>query len=298
MADLHQCKLCGRDYQPKEESHIIPSFVYKWLKASSATGHLRFGRQMNVRVQDGIKEYFLCETCEDIFGKYEGKFAKTIFHPYLANNSHAADYDEDALKFSVSLAWRTLAYMNEKTRLNNFRGRHPQAVAKALHIWSEYLLGNREDIGEHEVHWLPLCGVVDHTLSAMPDNINRYLRRSVEIDVAVADSGAFTYSKCGPLIFVGLIAEHDPNEWKGSKIVKSGRFGPGSFKMPGLFQGYLFSRCEKLKELESGLSPKQLGSIAASYQKNVRRAEKSDTLNSAVLDAQLNPPPGPENDAQ
>ncbi len=287
MAAQHKCALCAVDYWPKEESHILPSFVYKWQKATSATGFLRYGRQINLRTQDGLKEYFLCESCEDLLGKHESKFAATIFHPYMANDSHVTIYDENILKFGVGLAWRTLAFMNEKTGLKHFRGRHPQAVEQALKIWSDYLLGANTDIGKHEIHWLPLGGIVHHTLSDVPDNINRYVRRTTEIDVAVADSGASTYSKCGPIIFIGLIEEHDPSGWKGTKIHQSGTFGPGTFQVPPTFQGYLFSRCERLKQLEAGMSENQLAKIASSYQKNEKRAEKSDTLNSTLLDIRL-----------
>jgi hypothetical protein len=58
------CRLCHQEFVPKEKSHIVSAFVYRWLKNSSGTGFLRFGPKINQRVQDGIKDYFLCESCE------------------------------------------------------------------------------------------------------------------------------------------------------------------------------------------------------------------------------------------
>jgi hypothetical protein len=65
-----QCRLCLKQSE-LENSHIIPSFLYRWLKETSGTGFLRFGRNPNRRVQDGLKEYWLCPTCEDLLGKWE-----------------------------------------------------------------------------------------------------------------------------------------------------------------------------------------------------------------------------------
>jgi hypothetical protein len=53
-----------------QESHILPSFVYRWMKETSATGYLRFGQQPNLRVQDGVKRHLLCANCEQRFNQW------------------------------------------------------------------------------------------------------------------------------------------------------------------------------------------------------------------------------------
>src|SRR5260370_18199897 len=65
MENEGKCALWDRLFEPKERSHIVSKFVYQWLKYTSATGFMRFGPQVNRRDQDGIKDYFLCEQCED-----------------------------------------------------------------------------------------------------------------------------------------------------------------------------------------------------------------------------------------
>jgi len=65
-----------------EESHIIPAFVYKWLKASAAASFMRFGTQPNKRVQDGFKRFWLCGKCEDTLNGWETKFANKVFSPF------------------------------------------------------------------------------------------------------------------------------------------------------------------------------------------------------------------------
>jgi hypothetical protein len=133
------CALCGLTYEPKEKSHIVSAFAYRWLKETSVTGFMRHGPRMNRRQQDGVKDYFLCEVCEDRFSRFEGAFANTVFYPLVADSSLHIEYGEDILKFAVSASWRVLAYSNEKRRLQHFRGRHEGAISKTLAVWRRYL---------------------------------------------------------------------------------------------------------------------------------------------------------------
>jgi len=173
------CALCRTVYEPDEESHIVPAFVYRWLKASSTTGFMRFGPQINQRAQDGIKNYFLCRSCEDHFEKHETKFAAEVFHPFVQDNSHSMDYDEYLLKFAVSVSWRVLAYNKAKWGLKHFRERHGLAVEKTLSVWTDYLLDRTGDIGSHEIHLLPFCGVVDHMTVDVPKNIKNSYEKNL-----------------------------------------------------------------------------------------------------------------------
>jgi hypothetical protein len=72
------CRLCFTKTELLE-SHIIPSFVYKWLKSTSGTGFLRFGMEPNRRAQDGHKRFWLCGVCEARLNYWETKFANTSF---------------------------------------------------------------------------------------------------------------------------------------------------------------------------------------------------------------------------
>ena len=62
-AEKPECRLC-RLSDDLRESHIIPSFVFKWLKKTSATGYLRFAEGDAASKQDGVKIPLLCGTCE------------------------------------------------------------------------------------------------------------------------------------------------------------------------------------------------------------------------------------------
>lgn len=287
MPDERQCGLCAKRYVPHEVSHIVPKFVYKWLKSTSTTKVMRFGPEMNRRTQDGIKDHFLCEACEDLFGKCEATFATEVFHPFTKDNNFITKYGGFMMRFAVSVSWRVLAYSKEKERLQHFRGRHAEAVDSTLKIWSDYLLNRRDDIATHEMHLLPMAGIVEHSFSDVPENINRYLRRTVEIDVVVSDGAAFTYTKLGPLMFIGLIAYPDVSQWEGTKILPNGEFPPRDFSASSRFKDYIFGRCKRLAELESEISKLQLEKIAASYEQNMDRLEQSDTYKALLMDLEL-----------
>ena len=248
---------------------------------------MRYGRQMNRRHQDGIKDYFLCTRCEDRLGVYESAFASEIFHPFTQDNSVCVDYGENTLKFGVSASWRVLAYMKEKQGLRHFRGRHESAVIETLSMWRNYLLSIGNDIGTHEIHLLPFCGVIDCFGSDVPPNLNRYLRRAVEIDVTVSDETAFTYCKLGPMILIGLIQYPELAHWENTRIDKSGQLRPRLSASPALLRDYIFKRSARMEELESNLSERQLRRIERSYRKNAQRFEGSDTQYTALLDLRL-----------
>lgn len=72
------CALC-RDNTELKESHIIPKFVGKWLKRTSATGYLRNIDNINKRQQDIPKIIYFVKTVK--YYSLDGKstFLKKYF---------------------------------------------------------------------------------------------------------------------------------------------------------------------------------------------------------------------------
>ena len=132
------CALCGENKNLRI-SHIIPKFVSKWLKETSATGFLRGVEHPEIRMQDFAKLPFLCAECEQIFSKFECYFANQVFFPVLNKKITEVTYDERLLKFIISLNWRTL----KKTYEVQCK-QHPwikEHLDTAEEVWREYLLG-------------------------------------------------------------------------------------------------------------------------------------------------------------
>ena len=113
-AELLGCRLRARSVlaastgavKELQESHILPRFVFRWLKETSATGYLRSGQQPNLRVQDGLKLHLLCQDCKQRFNHWGTQFANEIFHPMTQGTAERASYGP-LLLFWVSVSWRS-----------------------------------------------------------------------------------------------------------------------------------------------------------------------------------------------
>ena len=68
------CKLCGENRQILE-SHIIPKFVFRWMKNTGGLPYIRFSGSIDKRSQDGPKIKLLCEACEMLLNQWETEFA-------------------------------------------------------------------------------------------------------------------------------------------------------------------------------------------------------------------------------
>jgi hypothetical protein len=242
-----QCRLCLKQSE-LENSHIIPSFLYRWLKETSGTGFLRFGRNPNRLVQDGYKEYWLCPTCEDLQGKWETEFAEKVFHPLVRGEASRFHYQAWLLKFAVSLSWRALLYIKETAALGHFSEQLAEEAEKALTRWAAFLLGQEPHPGKYEQHMLPLDLIAGHTSDGMPPNINRYLLRSVDIDAVCSKSEAFVYVKLPHVLLVGFIHMKHPREWQGTKVhVKHGTLGSTNYVLPKEVGDYIMGQAQRMK---------------------------------------------------
>ena len=282
-----QCRLCLKQGK-LENSHIIPSFLYRWLKETSGTGFLRFGRSPNRRVQDGYKDYWLCPNCEDLLSKWETEFAEKVFHPLVSGQASTFQYQDWLLKFGVSLSWRVLLYIKETADLSHFPERLRQETDKALARWAAFLLGQESHPAKYEQHMLPLDIIAGYTGGEMPPNINRYLLRSVDIDAVCSGSEAFVYVKLPHVLLVGFVHIKRPREWQGTKIhVRHGTLGAQNYVLPKEFGEYVMDQAQRLKELQESISEAQNKKIEESFGKVIDKLPLSGSFKAMHADVQL-----------
>ena len=284
---LGQCKLCLRQ-DKLEHSHVIPSFVIRWLKTTSGTGFLRHSQTINRRVQDGYKEYWLCPGCEDLFSKWESEFASNVFYPLASGQATQFHYQEWLLKFAVSLSWRNLLHIKELYGLNIVPEAHRNELECALHTWSEFLLGRKPHVGKYEQHLLPVDAVANHTIKDMPTNINRYLLRSVDIAVACSDRQSWVYVKLPYIILIGFIHAYRPGIWEGTKVhVKQGTLGRSQYKVPKEFLDYMLAQAQEETEIQKTISGRQEKIIEKSLMKNIGTFAASESFKATHADVKL-----------
>ena len=284
---MPQCRLCMKEKELRV-SHIIPSFVFKWLKETSATGHIRFGQEPNQRIQDGYKIPFLCEDCETTLNEWETQFANTVFHPYTGDRTIRARYADWMLKFCVSISWRVLAMMKEKEGLDHFSQEQAACADNALLTWKQFLDGDIPHPGPYEQHLLPLDAIKSFKGVTLPANINRYLLRTVDIDTVVGERTGFVYSKFGPFVLVGFIYAKTQNEWRGTKIhVRHGEFSPRDYQLPAGFFDYLVGQANKFAMLHEKLSDRQREKIDSAARSNIDRVAKSASFEAMCHDVEM-----------
>jgi hypothetical protein len=133
---MKQCKLCQQEKE-LQVSHIIPKFVYKWMK-ESGTGRLRHGRTFNIPTQDGIKTKLLCKECENELGKREKWFRENIFDGFLKRNEEELINSSELKYFAVSILWRVLIlFLYDGNKYKSF-----DELKNAEEEWRNYLQKN------------------------------------------------------------------------------------------------------------------------------------------------------------
>lgn len=281
------CRLCLK-WGELEESHIIPGFLYKWLKETSGTGFLRFGQNPNRRVQDGYKDYWLCSSCEDLFAKWESLFAEKVFHPLVNGQASTFTYQDWLLRFSVSLSWRVLLYIKETAGIAFFPDHLAQEAENAIARWAAFLLGQERNPGKYEQHMLPLDIIADYTSGEMPPNINRYFLRSIDLDTVCSPSEAFVYVKLPHVMSVGFIHIKHPREWQGTKVhVQSGTLGSQKYVLPKKFGDYVLNQARRAKELLDSISGVQKTKIEQSLWKGIDKVPQSGSFKAMHADVEL-----------
>jgi hypothetical protein len=245
VTPTHICRLC-KQAADLQHSHIIPAFVAKWLKETSATGFIRFGQTPNKRSQDSYKRFWLCVACEGKLSAWEAKFATLIFHPVNENGSLRVRYGDWFLKFCTSISWRVLLMMREEGMLTDFSEAQLGAVDEAMETWANFMLGKVPHPGRFEQHFLPLDAFEEPSRHGMPANINRSILRTIDLDAVRNTTTVFVLCKMGKFFVLGFVDVRFPEQWIGTKVhVRDGVVGKAKYTLPSQFGEYIRNEAER-----------------------------------------------------
>jgi hypothetical protein len=282
-----KCRLCGKQ-RVLLESHIVPSFVYKWLKESSGTGYMRFGQEPNRRAQDGYKRYWLCSDCEQRLGTFESTFARQVFHPMSSGEKSSVVYGPWLRKFCVSVSWRVLSFFLEEDAMDHFSSKMKRSSYEAVECWRQYLMELNPHPAKYKQHFLPMETIQDYSNGDLPANINRYILRAIDIDAVCTPESAFVYSKLCRFVIIGFIEMPHPQQWEGTKVGrKHGKIKPRHYVLPFQFGEYLKNRARNLEKLNDAISEKQKKKIENTYRENIDRAVNSESFEAMHHDVTL-----------
>lgn len=281
------CRLCKNEAE-LQLSHIVPKFVYKWFKETSASP-MRDSRNPNVRIQDGEKSYLLCSNCEELFSKWESTFSQNIFHPLQQEQreKYYLQYGEWCLKFAVSVSWRLLTYGKE-TGIDHFSIEQMAKADEALETWREFLLSNKKSPAPFDQQLIPLSTIVDSSNINLSPFSNRYFLRTIGVDIACSDQRSFTYVKMGRIMLFGLIQENYPNHWRNGKIwVDRGVIGNEKYILPPGLDKYINDRANKTANIYSSISQNQQSKIRQHVLENKEKFEQSEIFKAMKQDFEL-----------
>jgi len=272
---IGKCSLCDTEAELKK-SHIIPKFVFNWFKETG--GAMRSKSQPNLRIQDGEKEYLLCSDCEELFSGWEKLFSEKFFLPLHGNPSITTPfkYGSWALKFAVSVSWRVLLYYYQLHDLSHFSRKQKKSALEALGVWRGFMLGKLPHAGQFEQHLVTVDVIESYSGPKISPFLNRYLSRSIHMDVICSDKTAMVYTKMGRLIIFGFI-QGNSKRWKGTKLhVNKGLIMQKDCRLPQSIANYWNYKANEVAESFAMISPKQKQKIHESILDNADALATAD----------------------
>lgn len=282
------CRMCAAA-AALEKGHVIPAFVYRWLKDTSATGYLRAATNPNVRLQDGVRRYWFCRRCEDTMSRRERAFAANLFPLIVSGARTPYPHGPWLSRFLASVALRVLMLHAEHDDAFDFFTPEQRAlVPRAVEHWRAFVHGEAETPGIHDLHFVPM-GVlarVDGNRVVLPPNFNRYVLLSTDMHVASNSAQAFVYVKMGPAIAFGFIHPPVADLWSGTRVAFGDGHVGGSIGLSVGVLEYLIERAEKMHMVSKRCSARQEEKIAQAISANPERAAASATFRATAADVE------------
>jgi len=290
-----KCALC-KNTEDLALSHIIPSFVTKWIKSTSATGYLRFAENINLRVQDSKKHRLLCYDCEKILNEFETSFANTVFHPYVSDeldnygiakgNIPFFTHDIWMIKFIISLQWR-IAITSKEIQSEGFTEEYKTILDDVLEEWRQFLLGEANSFRYCDTHLIFLQNLSAAKGNFPPDlndKINFYLLRAIDGTIIFSKSSLGIFSKIGPIAFYTFMLPSRLKSANDTRIRFRGKLITAQkIKNQKLVRFLFIDRPNEVMPLMK-FSNKQQNNIANSYDKDIDKAFNSLTVRAFEAD--------------
>jgi len=276
---LGKCSLCLGTKQ-LTESHIIPKFVGKWLKATSATGFMTDAQNPKERVQDLPTLPLLCSDCEERFSRLETYFANEIFRPFHEKKIRAFEYDARLQSFVISLSWRILkaSYTEVKQEAPHYSSFLDDAEAD----WRDFLLGRREHIDPYENHIFFLDGEAE---GQVPNKFEWYTLRAADTCLAGDEKRVFAYTKLPGMILAASIHPMHLEGWEGTLIKENGKISVPQVIEDDYLGKFLTSRVAIIDGVLSEPSSEVIGKrVVKTMAKNPQRFIESDSFLAMVAE--------------
>jgi hypothetical protein len=264
------CALCKGDSE-LQKSHIIPKFVFKWLKDTSATGLMRQAVNPQKPIQDGETKRMLCKECEKKFSKFETSFANNIFYPYQKEKTINFQIDKNIINFAISISWRIAS-----KSLSGFKEFQPSMfphLENAINYWNTILNEGKEDeYFEHHILFLDILNQPHGNL----EKFNFYMLRCIDSTIVADSNEVFCFTKFPGMFIISLIYPNKNIENKNTKLsMGENIIGPQTY-VHAHFDEFLQHRVQEA--FKHKLSDRQQQKLTERILKNKERALSSESF--------------------
>lgn len=290
--DQSTATICALCHQPAELqlSHFIPKFVFRWLKETSATKKFRHSPNVNVRAQDGVKDYLLCTACEQRFSRWEAQFADSFFRPIVTSKhgGFAIRYDSWLLMCLLSIHFRSIL----------LQLRHPDPanahwlplLSVLLEDWRKRLLSDTPVEPTTEQHVFVLSTLTQHHPAAdLPEGLNWYWMRGVDMTLATVGSAVlYSYVKLPGIVLLSALQPSHVPGMSGTRVRLTGRLSsPQAIENEDIGTFIIQTRPDAAWSKLNQISPNQRQVIAQDYKKNFDTWETLPSFDVGLADAML-----------
>lgn len=217
------CKLCSTIGEIKN-SHIVPNFILKMLKDDRKHQYALLPSLLTTEspgkpVQQGMREYLLCESCEQKFSKWENRFSidyKKVLRKEVPFKTEYFKQDW-LLRLALSFTWRASMGFLLRTA-----GVIPDAelaiVRAACAFWSQFLLDeNLQYTGARPSWWetryeavLPSDESGLQEIATQPDGFDSYLARFCDYTIGSSGDNVFLWFKIPFLVMTIAVEPQTP----------------------------------------------------------------------------------------
>lgn len=289
------CRLCQLN-KKQCNSHLIPKFIAKWIKDTSATGRFRSVINPGIPYQDISKQPLLCTDCENRLSKHETWFANNIFKPYVMEelDSYGCaqgkiktfSYDENLLKFILSIQWRLVV-----TRKKSLPPDLEKYLLKESECWRKYLMNESSVSGTGISHLIFLQNLAsaDGPVETLPKGVNQYILRAIDgTPLTKGKREVSMYSKIGPIILLTAVKPVKIKNMSDTRVKKNKGIIPTAQKL-GHEQLNKWLFIQRPEEIISKLklSESDWKSIERIWNKDPQKSKSSMTANVSYSDMMM-----------
>jgi hypothetical protein len=275
------CLYCEQN-TPQLDSHIIPSFIYKWIKDTSPAPYIRSTEDPNKREQDGPTQKILCHDCEQAFSIPENAFKHEIFRKFANYRNPPPDQltiGIQSIECIYSIAWRVLAEFYYYPKDHQLTKEEFENIPKILREIKSCI--DNKSFEKFNIHFIPCT---NHVLSKgiLPKVPHFYYDRATGADYRIYDyqNTSFIQIKIPFCIFIFEIDPVEPSAWVGTKLNPTEEFDTRKIEStPDYVRDQISIIFSQFESSRDQITPDQVEKIRISIEKGQTNSGSEKSMN-------------------